>query len=452
MTPPIASIVKAKLRAKGRFVLTLRGRCMEPLLFGGDRAAVFLSEHPQVGELALVLLDCDKLAIHRIVDSKPGLFITKGDYSGKAEKVTPSHILGVAKEFSLEGGPWVEDPREENAIRRIVALSLAIGDKDVIEESAKERNLIWDSNKSARSMMLERTNVVVAKLAYTKPVLHYWKAEELNAIEATMSGGGGGGSSGTGGGLVYTDSNFELPHGGAIIIVISSYYALTYYVRKTMSSGILPILLTSGNMSGTRAYRVELPYGTRIKVQLHHRASSSPNCNFGLSTDYATHSGLGARWEPNYTGTRPSQSPICLMRWYVTEGFSGTLLELLEDAFYNQVLSLLQSNLAEEAVGAMVEKFFAITVPEAWAITSALKSLLEIFGLVQMAQFNQVVRDNLGGDYLMVVYDHGDGATPHFSSNLETRPWSGGTVKGEPGYAGTFTDNSTFTATTVYHE
>ena len=62
------------------------------------------------------------------------------------------------------------------------------------------------------------------------------------------------------------------------------------------------------------------------------------------------------------------------------------------------------------------------------------------------------MRDNLGGDYLMVVYDYGDGGSPHLTSNLETYPWNGGMVKGELGYAGTFTDNSTFTATTVYHE
>lgn len=166
----------------------------------------------------------------------------------------------------------------------------------------------------------------------------------------------------------------------------------------------------------------------------------------------ATHSGLGARWEPDYTGIRPSQSPICLMRWYVTEDFSDALLELLENAFYNQVLSLLQSNLIEEAVEAIAKEALAITAPEAWAIASALKSLLEIFGLVQMAQFNQVVRDNLGGDYLMVVYDYGDGGSPRLTSNLETHQWNGGAVKGEPGYAGTFTDNSTFTAAAVYHE
>lgn len=42
MSSKIASIVKAKLRAEGRFVLTLCGRCMEPLLLEGDRAIVEL--------------------------------------------------------------------------------------------------------------------------------------------------------------------------------------------------------------------------------------------------------------------------------------------------------------------------------------------------------------------------------------------------------------------------
>lgn len=447
MTSPLASIVKAKLRAEGHFVLTLRGRCMEPLLLEGDKAFVEPADDVRIGDLALMLLDDGSLAVHRIVAADQGAVVTKGDYSGKAERVSLLRVLGIARRFSLEGGPWVEDPRDEGAIGRIVALSSVIGNKNRTGNVREARKLIWDSNKSARSTMLEKTNATTVKLPYTKPDLRHWKAEDLDAIEATMSGGGG-----SGGGLVYTDSYFELPHGGAVIISIYSPYVLTYYIRKTMSSGILPVLLSSGSLSGTRAYRVELPYGARIKVQLHHRASSSPSCSFALSTDYATHSGLGARWEPDYTGIRPSQNPICLMRWYVTEDFSNTLLELLENAFYNQVLELLRQNLIEEAAEAIAEELFAITVPEAWAIASALESLLDIFGLAQMAQFNQVVRDNLGNDYLMIVYDYGDGGSPHLTSSLETHSWNGGMVKGEPGYAGTFTDNSTFTTATVYHE
>lgn len=154
MTSKIASILKAKLSVDGKFVLKLRGRCMEPLLYEGDRVEVIPSGHPRIGEVALVLLDDDVLAVHRIVDSGPEFFITKGDYSGKTEIITKSRLLGIAKKFSLEGGPWVEDPREEKAIARIVALSLEIGNKGCIGDNANARKMIWDSNKSTRSFML----------------------------------------------------------------------------------------------------------------------------------------------------------------------------------------------------------------------------------------------------------------------------------------------------------
>lgn len=163
MTPPIASVVKAKLRAEGRFVLTLRGRCMEPLLFEGDRAAVFPSEHPQLGDLALVLLGNDLLAVHRIVGFELGAFITKGDYSGKAEKVASSSILGVAKRFSLEGGPWVEDPRSRDEIIDLVSLSLTIGRIDTGSSNGDARYLIWRQNESTRAAMMKGAKCVYGK-------------------------------------------------------------------------------------------------------------------------------------------------------------------------------------------------------------------------------------------------------------------------------------------------
>lgn len=64
-----------------------------------------------MGDLALVFLNDGLLAVHRIVAAEEGLFLTKGDYSGKVERVAPSCVLGIARKLSFEGGPWVEDPR-----------------------------------------------------------------------------------------------------------------------------------------------------------------------------------------------------------------------------------------------------------------------------------------------------------------------------------------------------
>lgn len=179
MTPPIASVVKAKLRAEGRFVLTLRGRCMEPLLLEGDRAAVFPCEHPQLGDLALVLLDDDLLAVHRIVGFEFGNFITKGDYSGKAEKVMPSRILGVAKRFSLEGGPWVGDPRSRDEIIDLVSLSLTIGHIVAGSSNDDARYLIWRQNESTRAAMMKGAEYVDGKHEHKASTAQYQPAKCL---------------------------------------------------------------------------------------------------------------------------------------------------------------------------------------------------------------------------------------------------------------------------------
>lgn len=155
MTSPLASIVKAKLRAEGHFVLTLRGRCMEPLLFEGDRAAIEPCDNPQLGDLALVLLDGGELAVHRIVDSSSGFYVTKGDFSGRAERVVPSDILGIAKKFSLEGGPWIEDPRSRDEIIDLISLSLTIGRIVTRNSNDDARYMIWCQNESTRAAMMK---------------------------------------------------------------------------------------------------------------------------------------------------------------------------------------------------------------------------------------------------------------------------------------------------------
>ena len=99
MTPPLSAIVQARLRAQGYFVLGLRGRCMEPLLFEGDRALIRPIDEVMIGVLALVLLDDGSLALHRVVAIEPDAVTTKGDYAGKVERIAQSRLFGVARKF-----------------------------------------------------------------------------------------------------------------------------------------------------------------------------------------------------------------------------------------------------------------------------------------------------------------------------------------------------------------
>ena len=99
MTFPIAAIIKAKLRSDGRFVLTLCGRCMEPLLVEGDRAVVELCDDPQVGDVVLVCLDNGLLAVHRLVAFESGLCVTKGDYWARSRGRRFFTSLGLLGNF-----------------------------------------------------------------------------------------------------------------------------------------------------------------------------------------------------------------------------------------------------------------------------------------------------------------------------------------------------------------
>ncbi len=163
MTFPIAAIIKAKLRSEGRFVLTLCGRCMEPLLVEGDRAVVELCDDPQVGDVVLVCLDNGLLAVHRLVAFESGLCVTKGDYSGKVERTSLFHILGVVRKFSLDGGAWIEDPRSRDELIGLANLSLTIGCTIVGAANDDARYLIWNQNKFTRMAMMRESEYMYRK-------------------------------------------------------------------------------------------------------------------------------------------------------------------------------------------------------------------------------------------------------------------------------------------------
>lgn len=156
MTPPLLAIIQARLRAQGYFILGLRGRCMEPLLFEGDRAFIMPIDEMMVGILALVLLNDGSLALHRVVAIEPDAVTTKGDYAGKVERIAQSRLFGVARKFSLDGGSWVEDPRNRKELADLAALSLSIGHRADKKANEEARALIWELNESARTIMMKR--------------------------------------------------------------------------------------------------------------------------------------------------------------------------------------------------------------------------------------------------------------------------------------------------------
>ena len=156
MTSPLVSVVKAKLRAEGHFVLTLRGRCMEPLLFAGDRVRVEACEDPSVGDLCLVILPDGALALHRVVSVSGGATACKGDYSGKAESLGPGCVIGRAVSFMPDGlGVWVRWSQGDAYRREIVSLSRVLSDRGAARDIRQEaRRRVWELNEGKRAELL----------------------------------------------------------------------------------------------------------------------------------------------------------------------------------------------------------------------------------------------------------------------------------------------------------
>ncbi len=96
-------VVKAILNKNGYIDVHLRGHCMEPFLVNGDVVRIKAIDSSQIipGNLCLIKLDNETLAIHRVIQIKNDMFVTKGDYSGFAEKCYADQMLGITYSVKL---------------------------------------------------------------------------------------------------------------------------------------------------------------------------------------------------------------------------------------------------------------------------------------------------------------------------------------------------------------
>lgn len=93
--------LKARIKTEGEAVLSLQGRCMEPLLSEGDKAKVIPAVHYSKGYLYLFELPDGSLAVHRLVQKINKDVIMKGDRSRGFQRVSCQNILGVVSEIQL---------------------------------------------------------------------------------------------------------------------------------------------------------------------------------------------------------------------------------------------------------------------------------------------------------------------------------------------------------------
>lgn len=127
MSSPRVLALKAKLRRDGFIEVKLHGRCMEPFLVAGDTARISPVETVEVGDICLVELESGELALHRIVSMRDDYVLTKGDYSGLAEKRQVEHVFGRARAFRFrDTDRWVDFSPSKAAKRRSAWLSRII--------------------------------------------------------------------------------------------------------------------------------------------------------------------------------------------------------------------------------------------------------------------------------------------------------------------------------------
>ncbi len=238
----------------------------------------------------------------------------------------------------------------------------------------------------------------------------------------------------------------ETETGGARIVRVTASAASRLCVYVTYDNDVFRKMITHEVLKGTYTHRITLGYGFKVKVRIAHNGNAHPQCQIGLSTDYALNSGKGAVWIPRDIGCRPQQTPVCMMKWYISGSYSSVVLSLLESDFCNSAMNAVRVDPVEEA-GEFIAAEIGCGVPVAMSVALAFKTILEVFELVRKAELINIFREHLSEDFVISVMDSGDGTTPALTSDYVVEGWNSKTLLGEPGYSGTFTDNSTYDVT-----
>ena len=197
-------------------------------------------------------------------------------------------------------------------------------------------------------------------------------------------------------------------------------------------------------VNGTVTHLLFVRFALRLEVKIRYTGACVTTCSFSLLQDLAGHDGYGAQWTPDDWEIRPTASPICRMRWYVSEAFSYHLYDLTQHALFDSIWGFVVSSLPQEATSRVMVAL-GCAGPEAAAIVGALLTLVSLGEIAMQAALRDAAYANVGMDYVLAVNDYGDGGSPSLTSQMSIESWGAGAMTGEAGYAGTFVDNKTFT-------
>lgn len=152
-----AAIIEAMLRHGKSVRVTLKGRCMEPLLSEGDIAWIQAAGSCEKGNLCLVRLQSGEVAVHRLIEKIDTRLITKGDYSGRAEEISAQDVLGIVRAVCFHESTSIVDYSPGVVCRVITCfLSKAIGFSRIRFVRHISRKLIWEFNSLQRKYLLKQ--------------------------------------------------------------------------------------------------------------------------------------------------------------------------------------------------------------------------------------------------------------------------------------------------------
>lgn len=84
-----------KMRKQSFLEIKLCGKCMEPFLLAGDTVRIVHKDKASIGDICLISLSNETVGLHRIIALNKEEFISKGDYSGVAERLNTNCIIGT---------------------------------------------------------------------------------------------------------------------------------------------------------------------------------------------------------------------------------------------------------------------------------------------------------------------------------------------------------------------
>lgn len=94
--------LKAKINVEGQYAVVVQGKCMEPLLFAGDKVVLSHFDKLEIGDMYLFELPNGNLAVHRLIAKEKEFLFLKGDRSKCCEKVVYENFLGEVKWISFK--------------------------------------------------------------------------------------------------------------------------------------------------------------------------------------------------------------------------------------------------------------------------------------------------------------------------------------------------------------